>query len=125
MEPFGDQFVEPLSDRLFFVFPEVTLAILFVVTALPLVYRKIPMNGFYGVRIAKAFESDEAWYRINEAGGKMLLRWSVVFLIPAVVKFFIVGWLPDYLIGVFLGGPVIILCILFLASIVRFVRQAS
>ena len=39
-------------------------------TSIPLWLGKVPMNRWYGVRLQGSFESDEAWYRINRAGGK-------------------------------------------------------
>ncbi|MEM9555607.1 MAG: SdpI family protein [Acidobacteriota bacterium] len=43
----------------------------------PLARRRIAMNRWYGVRFAKSYASDEAWYAINEYGGRRLLLWSV------------------------------------------------
>jgi hypothetical protein len=48
-----------------------------IALAVPLWRRKIRMNGFYGVRFARSFESDELWYRINEHGGWRLILWSL------------------------------------------------
>ncbi len=50
-------------------------ACLMVGISLPLVKRKIKMNGLYGIRIAKAFESEDNWYSINEYGGRQLIIW--------------------------------------------------
>lgn len=41
--------------------------------SIPLVLRKIPMNNWYGVRVPKAFTSDENWYEINAYGGKWMI----------------------------------------------------
>jgi hypothetical protein len=35
--------------------------VLIFLLSLPMIYRKVPMNHFYGVRIAAAFESDQRW----------------------------------------------------------------
>src|SRR3954468_20239219 len=43
---------------------------------LPLIYRKVRMNRWYGIRIPQAFVSDARWYEINEYGGRLLARWS-------------------------------------------------
>ncbi len=51
-----------------------------IVTALvsiPLVLRKIPMNGAYGIRIPKAFVSQRNWYEINAYGGKLLIVFGI------------------------------------------------
>ena len=39
--------------------------LLFLLLPAPLVWRKIPMNHLYGVRIPKSFESEKLWYQIN------------------------------------------------------------
>jgi hypothetical protein len=46
--------------------------------SLPLVFRKVPMNRAYGVRIPKAFESEHSWYAINAYGGKWLLVYGLL-----------------------------------------------
>jgi uncharacterized membrane protein len=63
----------------------VGLVILFV--CLPLIFRKVPMNHFYGIRIRDAFVSDKRWYDINAYGGKVLARWSVVVIAVGLIGF--------------------------------------
>lgn len=58
----------------------------------PLIRRRIPMNYFYGIRFPAAFESDEAWYRINEHGGKCFLGYGVAHVVVAVA---ILLFLPE------------------------------
>ncbi len=53
------------------------IGIVLVAISLPLVFRKVPMNHAYGVRIQKAFESDSNWYAINAFGGKVLFLYGV------------------------------------------------
>ena len=48
-----------------------------IVLGLPLMKRKVKMNYWYGVRIAKSFQSEENWFKINEYGGRQLVAWSV------------------------------------------------
>ncbi len=55
-------------------------AVLFIAISVPLVFRKIPMNHFYGFRIKKAFMSDELWYDINAYGGRQMI-WAAVGMI--------------------------------------------
>ena len=57
--------------------------------AVPLIRRRVKMNDVYGVRIPRAFESDEQWYRINEYGGRRLLAWSVVIALLGIVALFV------------------------------------
>ena len=53
------------------------VALLIAGLCIPLIRRKIPMNRFYGFRLPQSFVSNEAWYAINEYGGKVLLLWML------------------------------------------------
>ena len=60
-----------------------TNAILFLLSgliifglSLPLIYRRIPPNRFYGFRVKASFLSREHWYAINAYAGQLLARWS-------------------------------------------------
>lgn len=68
---------------------DIILAIITAAISVPLVKRKIPKNYIYGVRIYKAFESDENWYAINAYAGRQLIVWSVPTLILGVVTLFL------------------------------------
>ena len=63
-------------------------AIVFILLSIPLAKGSISMNKHYGFRFAKAYESEENWYRINRYGGKQLIIWSVVLAILGVVTCF-------------------------------------
>ncbi len=63
----------------------VGLGALIALISIPLVLRKVPMNHLYGVRIAKAFVSDENWYEINAYGGKLLLGFGLFLIAFAVI----------------------------------------
>jgi hypothetical protein len=68
-------------------------AIVFIAVSIPLVRRKIPMNHWYGIRIAKSFRSDADWYAINEYGGRQMIYWSIP-LIPLGLVYLLVPWGP-------------------------------
>ena len=55
---------------------------------LPLIYRKVPMNRFYGIRIPQSFVSAERWYDINAYGGRLLVRWSCLIMAIGLAGFF-------------------------------------
>jgi len=67
----------------------ISVAALFIVLSIPLVKGKVPMNKMYGVRIKKAFDSEENWYKINAYGGKQLILWSVPLMLLGIATFFI------------------------------------
>ncbi len=47
------------------------------------------MNCYYGIRIRKAFRSDEDWYDINEYGGRVFIRWSFGIIVCGIILMFI------------------------------------
>jgi len=56
--------------------------------SIPLILRRIPMNGFYGVRIPKSFVSDDNWYAINAYGGRFLaLAGAIISVIGLIIRF--------------------------------------
>ena len=55
----------------------------------PLIYRKVPMNRFYGIRIPQSFVSAERWYDINAYGGRILARWSCLIVVIGLVGFLV------------------------------------
>lgn len=59
----------------------------------PLIYRKVPMNGFYGIRIPASFRSEQQWYEINAYGGGCLAAWSGLIMVAGMAGFFV---RPDY-----------------------------
>jgi hypothetical protein len=63
--------------------------LLIFLICLPLIYRKVPMNSTYGIRIAAAFESEQRWYDINAFGGRCLAAWSWLIIAAGVAGFFV------------------------------------
>ncbi len=53
------------------------VAVIAMFLALPLIFRKVKMNGIYGIRIPEAFRSEERWYEINRFGGILFFLWGV------------------------------------------------
>lgn len=118
---------QPLDQQIFFVFPDVALGLIILLVALPPLFKLVPMNRFYGFRIPQAFESEEAWYRINQEGARRLVPWSVLLFATAAAKWFSLDWLAVHVderwVGLFLGGPVIVVSIMMLISMVRYFIQ--
>jgi hypothetical protein len=57
-----------------------------IALSLPLIKRQVKMNALYGIRIGKSFESEEAWYAINEYGGRVLMRLSYVWFAGGIAS---------------------------------------
>ena len=55
--------------------------------SIPLIRRRIPMNGYYGVRLPKSFVSNDNWYAINAYGGKILaLAGAIIAIIGLIIR---------------------------------------
>ena len=56
-----------------------------IAAAVPLIRKRIKMNGWYGVRIPEAFESEEAWIEINHYGGRYILWWGIAVAVTSML----------------------------------------
>src|SRR5262245_4115922 len=63
---------------------DLTVPVVLIVVAIPLILEKIPRNGFYGFRTPYALSSDEVWYRANRISGFSLLAAGLVWLAVAI-----------------------------------------
>ena len=48
--------------------------------SLPLMFRAVPRNRVYGIRLPKALASDSNWYAINAYGGRVLAAYGAALL---------------------------------------------
>jgi len=62
--------------------------LLLIAISIPLAQGSIKMNPLYGVRIKKAFESEENWYKLNKYGGRRLIFWSIVLICISIASLF-------------------------------------
>ncbi len=77
--------------------PILVVGTLLFCVSLPLAWRKVPMNRYYGVRTPVAFTSEKNWYDINAYGGKQLGIWSLLIVAVGVAGFFVPRrWLHRY-----------------------------
>ena len=86
---------------------KVVLLILFVASGLllavlsvPLIFRKIPPNYWYGFRVRATLENEEVWYPANEYAGKWLF-WVGMGTVVAAVALFL---MPTTNVGVYAVG---------------------
>ncbi len=111
-----------MAEGAFFVgLSDLLTGVLFISLALPLMWRKVAMNRWYGVRIPKAFASEENWYAINALGG----RWMVVAGgILAIVGGFVLLWPPATVTGILIASLAPVPLVLFtLVPVLRFARR--
>ena len=59
----------------------VGIGALLTISSLPLCFKLVPKNRFYGVRVPKAFVSDANWYAINCFGGVALLLCGLLLIL--------------------------------------------
>ena len=108
------------SINLTFGITYIALGLLSIIVSVPLVMRKIKMNRWYGIRLPKAFKSEENWYTINEYGGKQLILWSTVPLTAGIAILLMPPLLPQY---VAILGIVPLLLFLPLIKILIFTKK--
>ena len=101
---------------------DLAMAALVAGLSVPLIMEKVPMNAWYGVRLAKSFASDANWYAINRYGGKVLLGYALALaLVGAIVLAGVVPARLPWLLVVALAP--LILLVPVLVPIVRFARR--
>ena len=79
------------------------MGLLMALISVPLVLRKIPMNHTYGIRVRKAFVSQENWYAINVYGGKLFIGFGIWLMVFSALTSHIAPlptspWAPVYLV---------------------------
>lgn len=71
--------------------------VLIFLLSLPLIFRSVPMNRLYGIRIPAAFESPQRWYDINAYGGRCLAIGALPIVGAGVTGFFLsADWMLSY-----------------------------
>ena len=65
------------------------VGLLILALAIPLILRRVPPNGIYGVRTKASFASESDWYRINVIGGRYLAVSGGIILIVGAIGFFV------------------------------------
>lgn len=97
------------------------MGLLFIALAIPLIGRRVRMNAWYGVRIPKAFRSEENWYAINEFGGKVLAVSGLLIALVGVATLVLEPASPAAILILALApAPILLLA---LVPIYRFARK--
>ena len=98
----------------------VSIGILFVILAIPLLLGKIGMNHYYGMRISKAFESKN-WYKINRYGAKQWIISSFLTILVGIISLLIPFAEYHFLIIPISLSPILVL----IPAVVRTYRYAT
>jgi uncharacterized membrane protein len=82
--------IDPASALKFTVASSILLVgLVTLLISLPLIYRKVPVNAFYRIRIRASFQSEQRWYDINAQGGKLFAKWSALIIVAGLIGFFV------------------------------------
>jgi uncharacterized membrane protein len=58
---------------------------LFILLSIPLIRRRVPPNGLYGLRVPATFANEWVWYEANARSGRDLLRAGIIVLVLSLV----------------------------------------
>jgi uncharacterized membrane protein len=100
----------------------ITIGIITIALAVPLVRGRVGRNGFYGVRFPQSFQSDEAWFAINRFGGRRLILWSIPMIGLGVAAFFI-SLQPRPILAMALTAASLVLILIPVIESWRFARR--
>ncbi len=65
------------------------VGVLLIAMSIPLAKGKVKMSRWYGFKIAKAYESDDNWYKINRHGAKGMITWSILLVVSGLLAPFL------------------------------------
>jgi len=81
-----------------------SVGVVLIVTAIPLILRRVPRNGVYGVRFAATLTDDWVWYEANAKGGRDLLLLGIIL----VVAPFVLSDMAGRSLGMVMAGLVVV-----------------
>ena len=58
-----------------------------ILVCLPLALRRVKINDFGGVQLAKSFESEETWYDLNQYGARITIKWASITIGSGLAAF--------------------------------------
>lgn len=102
------------------------MGILFIAIALPLAYKKIGPNNWYGFRTKKSMSSLDVWYDVNSLTGKgMAIVGIALSVVNCIALFLIYGgkWSPELSIAMLIVNIVLIDGGLITTIILAFLRM--
>jgi uncharacterized membrane protein len=74
-----------MNDPIFILVLFVIGGVLFVALGVPLRYKKVPPNWFYGFRTRKTLSSEEIWYPVNRVTGIDMIRLGSLVAVSALI----------------------------------------
>jgi len=108
-------------DQFWIAFSLLGIGVVTFVLCLPLIYRKVPMNRFYGIRLPQSFVSALRWYDINAYGGRVMARWSCLIMLAGAIGFLVPSrFFLEY--ACLAGAVVLVSLVVPLIQIIRWAR---
>lgn len=89
----------------------IAFGIFLIAICIPLKNRKVGMNGAYGVRIPKSFESEENWYELNAYFGKRTVWWGAAMVLFAAASTLLPFWDDTTFIMLFSFSPLLFIMV--------------
>ncbi|CAN5649697.1 hypothetical protein BH23GEM6_BH23GEM6_27900 [soil metagenome] len=74
----------------------VAVGVVLIAVAIPLLWRRVPPNALYGLRVPATFADEWVWYEANEKSGRDLLVLGILIIVAAPVALLIPGLTPEY-----------------------------
>ena len=68
-----------------FAFLFVGCGLLFVLLSIPMIRRRVPPNGLYGLRVPATFADEWVWYEANARSGMDMLWLGALLIVLALV----------------------------------------
>lgn len=73
----------------------VAVGLLFCAFAIPLMRRRVPPNGLYGLRVRATFADDDVWYEANARSGRDFFVFGLAQIVLALALPFVVPEITD------------------------------
>lgn len=73
------------QTSLFLGLMNLVLGLVVLIMSIPLVRGKVRMNPVFGARVARSFESEGNWDRINRYGGRQLMIWGTILVLIGII----------------------------------------
>jgi len=82
----------------------------FIALAIPLIWRKVPPNHWYGLRVPATLADERVWYEANARAGRELLALGVLIIALGALLYFVTMpfWLSLLVWFVFIMGGLIV-----------------
>ncbi len=87
----------------------IVMGIFFIALAIPFIFKRVPPNHWYGLRVPATFADERIWYEANARAGRELLALGVLIIVLGVLLYFvsIPFWLSLSVWFVFIMGGLI------------------